>query len=104
MTLDQLHDDYVTALKRSSQLHRRWDDTVSVEPLQPGQKTPTVPPEQLALEREMREAWDDYIVKGDAYWAAVKAAQDESLDGDAAHINNSATVTPTDRHQQHRAS
>ena len=40
-------------------------------------KTPTVPPEQLALEREMREAWDDYIVKGDAYWAAVKAAQDE---------------------------
>jgi hypothetical protein len=77
MTLDQLHDDYVTALKRSSQLHRRWDDTVSVEPLQPGQETPTVPPEQLALEREMREAWDDYIVKGDAYWAAVKAAQDE---------------------------
>jgi hypothetical protein len=37
----------------------------------PGQAPPTIPRDQLDLEEEMRQAWDDYVEKRNAYLAAA---------------------------------
>ena len=68
--LDQLVNEYEAAARRLTELHRRWGWIVLLGPPQPGQGAPTIPRDQLALEEEMRQAWDDYVEKRNAYLLA----------------------------------
>jgi hypothetical protein len=54
-----------------TELHRRWGWIVLLGPRQPGQGAPTIPRDQLDLEEEMRQAWDDYVEKRNAYLLAA---------------------------------
>jgi hypothetical protein len=40
-------------------------------PSRPGQGAPTIPRDQLDLEEEMRQAWDDYVERRNAYLVAA---------------------------------
>jgi hypothetical protein len=69
--LDQLVNEYEAAARRLTELHRRWGWIVLLGPRQPGQGAPTIPRDQLDLEEEMRQAWDDYVEKRNAYLVAA---------------------------------
>ena len=69
--LDQLVNEYEAAARRLTQLHRRWGWIVLLGPRQPEQGAPTIPRDQLDLEEEMRQAWDDYVEKRNAYLLAA---------------------------------
>jgi len=69
--LDPLVNEYEAAARRLTQLHRRWGWIVLLGPRQPGQGAPTIPRDQLNLEEEMRQAWDDYVEKRNAYLVAA---------------------------------
>jgi hypothetical protein len=70
-SLDQLVNEYEAAARRLTELHRRWGWIVLLGPRQPGQAPPTIPRDQLDLEEEMRQAWDDYVEKRNAYLLAA---------------------------------
>jgi hypothetical protein len=70
-SLDPLVNEYEAAARRLTELHRRWGWIVVLGPRQPGQGAPTIPPDQLDLEEEMRQAWDDYVEKRNAYLLAA---------------------------------
>jgi hypothetical protein len=44
---------------------------VLIDPLRPGEREPTITPEQIKLEDEMLRAWEDYLTKRNAYLAAT---------------------------------
>jgi hypothetical protein len=69
--LDQLVNEYEAAARRLTDLNRRWGWIVLLGPRQPGQGAPTIPRDQLDLEEEMRQAWDDYVDKRNAYLVAA---------------------------------
>jgi hypothetical protein len=69
--LDQLVNEYETAARRLTDLNRRWGWIVLLGPRQPGQGAPTIARDQLDLEEEMRQAWDDYVDKRNAYLVAA---------------------------------
>jgi hypothetical protein len=71
--IDDLHDEYVAAAKRHRELHQRWERTFPITERQPGQEASIIPPEQIDLEEEMREAWSDFLAKRNAYDAALRS-------------------------------
>jgi hypothetical protein len=72
-TLEELHDDYVAAAKRHRELYQWWERTFPVTERQPGQEAPIIPPEQIDLEEEIREAWSDFLAKRNTYDAALRS-------------------------------
>jgi hypothetical protein len=70
-SVDQLVNEYEAAARRLTDLNRRWGWIVLLGPRQPGQGAPTIARDQLDLEEEMRQAWDDYVDKRNAYLVAA---------------------------------
>jgi hypothetical protein len=70
-SLYRLVNEYEAAAIRVTDLHRRWGWIILLGPRQLGQAPPTIPRDQLDLEEEMRQAWDDYIEKRNAYLLAA---------------------------------
>jgi hypothetical protein len=69
--LDPLVNEYEAAARRLTELHRRWGWIILLGPSRPGQGAPTIPRDQLDLEEEMRQAWDDYVERRNAYLVAA---------------------------------
>jgi hypothetical protein len=63
--------EYEAAARHMADMHRRWEQMVFFEPLQPGVQTWIITREQLDLEEQIPHAWVHYIAKRDAYLAAA---------------------------------
>jgi hypothetical protein len=70
-SVDRLVNEYEAAAIRLTDLHRRWGWIVLLGPRQPGQAAPTIPRDQLDLEEETQQGWDDYVEKRNAYLVAA---------------------------------
>jgi hypothetical protein len=69
--VDQLLVEYEAAARRIAALHRRWEGMALSDPLEPGQDAWQMRQGQLDLEDQIRELWDVYIEKRNAYLAAI---------------------------------
>jgi hypothetical protein len=69
--LDQLLEGYEAAARRIAELHRRWEQMALSDPLEPGQDAWHLTQGQLDLEDQIRQVWDDYIERRNAYLAAL---------------------------------
>jgi hypothetical protein len=69
--LDQLLAEYEAAARRIAALHRRWEAMALSDPLERGQDAWHMRQGQLDLEDQIRQLWDVYIEKRNAYLAAI---------------------------------
>jgi hypothetical protein len=69
--LDQGLLEYELAARRIAALHRRWEQMALSDPLERGQDAWHMRQGQLDLEDQIRELWDIYIEKRDAYLASI---------------------------------
>jgi len=69
-TLEELHEAYLVALKRVTEAQAANNAALGdVQPIG-GREVPVLTAEQIAAQRELADASDDYEQKRDAYYAA----------------------------------